>query len=364
MGYRDIDPHEIYSLEDRILVDIRSPQEFEEFHIPGAVNVPLFENEEKRLIGYVYRKEGVEKAKELGEEIARRKLEEFYRKFRELKEKHENVIVYCWRGGMRSQGMCEAMSKMGLDLLRLRGGYRAYRQFILKDMERLTEGIRFIVLTGKTGVGKTKVLRELRRRGYPVLDLEDLAKDRGSVFGSVGIRSQVSQKMFDSLVYEELRRIGEGLVFVEDESRRIGNLYIPDPVWRKKSEGIYVEVKASLWRRIENILEDYTSEEGWEEEAIQAVGRIKKYLGPQRFEYLMEKFKEKDYREVVRFLIEEYYDKKYRQFGEPILEVECDDLSVCVERLEDIYNLISHEGEVQDIPLQGRKEAEKVRPRG
>ncbi len=360
MGYVDIDPSDIYRFDKKILVDIRSPQEFEEFHIPGAVNVPLFDNEEKRLIGYVYRNRGVEKAKELGEEIAKRKLEEFYRTFKELKEKYENVIVYCWRGGMRSQGMCEAMSRMGIDLFRLRGGYRAYRQFILKDMERIMENIKFLVLTGKTGVGKTKVLRELKRKGYPVLDLEDLAKDRGSVFGSVGIRSQVSQKMFDSLLYEELRSIGEGLVFVEDESRRIGNLYIPDPVWEKKNEGIYIEVKASLERRVENILEDYTSEEGWEEEALEAVKKIRKYLGPQRFEYLMEKFEEKDYREIVRFLIEEYYDKKYRQFGKPSFEVDCDDLTKCVERLEEIYNLISDEGKVQDSLIQGREEAKKI----
>ena len=362
MGYRDIDPPEIYGFKKRILVDVRSPQEFEEFHIPGAINVPLFENEEKELIGYIYRKRGVEEARCLGEEIAKRKLEEFFRRFRELKESYENVIVYCWRGGMRSLGICEAMSKMGLELLRLRGGYRAYRRFILRDMERLLKRIRFLVLTGKTGVGKTKILRELKDRGYPVLDLEDLAKDRGSVFGSVGVRTGVSQKMFDSLIYENLREVRKGLVFVEDESRRIGNLYIPNPLWEKKCEGIYIEVRASLERRIENILEDYTAEEGWEGEVLEGVKKIRKYLGPQRFRYLMERFREKDYREVVRFLIEEYYDRKYRQFGEPVLEVECEDLNWCVERLEEIYNLISDEGEVQDILLQGRKEAQEIRP--
>jgi len=120
MGYRDIEPEDIYTFKNRVLVDIRSPQEFEEFHIPGAVNVPLFENEEKKLIGYIYRNQGVEKAKKVGEEIAKKKLEEFYKRFRDLKEKYENVIVYCWRGGMRSQGMCRAMSEMGLDLLRLK----------------------------------------------------------------------------------------------------------------------------------------------------------------------------------------------------------------------------------------------------
>jgi len=352
MGYRDIEPEEIYSLENKVLVDIRSPQEFKEFHIPGAVNVPLFENEEKRLIGYIYRNQGVERAKEVGEEIARRKIEEFYERFRELKEKYGNVIVYCWRGGMRSQGMCRAMSEMGLDLLRLRGGYRAYRQFILRDMERIIENIDFIVLTGKTGVGKTKVLKALKDRGLPVIDLEGLAKDRGSVFGSVGIREKVSQKMFDSLLYEELRKIGEGTVFIEDESRWIGNVHIPDPFWRRKEEGIYVELTASLERRIDNILEDYTEAEGWEEEAKRAVERIRKYLGPQRYAYVMEKFEEKDYREIVRFLIEEYYDRKYKQFGEPVFEVNCDDLEECVRRLERFYLRLKDEGKVQNTPLR------------
>jgi len=367
MGYRDIHPEEIYQLESKVLVDIRSPHEFMEFHIPGAINLPLFEDEEKRLIGYVYRNRGLEEAKSLGEEIARGKLKEFYGKLKELKDRYGNVIVYCWRGGMRSQGLCEAMSDMGLELLRLRGGYRAYREFILRDMERLLGGMTFLVLTGKTGVGKTKILRELRRRGYPVLDLEDLAKDRGSVFGSVGVRSKVSQKMFDSLIYEELRRWGRGFIFVEDESRRIGDLHIPDKLWEKKCRGIYIEIKTSLERRIENILEEYTSNEGWEEQARESLRRLRKYLGPQRFEYLTERFEEKDYREVVRFLIEEYYDKNYKQFGEPVLYVEGDDPIACAEKLEEIYvrmststNFISDEGKVQDILVEEREKAQEV----
>ncbi len=357
MNYTDIDPQDIYSFEKKILVDIRSPQEFEEFHIPGAVNIPLFENEEKKLIGYIYRNEGVDKAKEVGEEIAKKKLEEFYRKFKKLKEKYENVIVYCWRGGMRSQGMCEAMSKMGLDLYRLRGGYRAYRQFILKDMERILEDTEFIVLTGKTGVGKTKVLKALKEKGLPVIDLEELAKDRGSVFGSVGIKEKVSQKMFDAFLYEELRKIGKGFIFIEDESRWIGNIHIPDAFWRKKNEGIYVELTASLERRIENITEDYMQTEGWEEEAKEAVKRIKKYLGPQKFSYVMEKFEEKDYREIIRFLIEEYYDKKYKRFGQPVIEINCDDIGKCVERLREFYtHLTNIRPKLQGVVCEGLRQ--------
>ncbi len=352
MTYRDIEARELFGLEDVVLVDIRSPQEYEDFHIPGAVNIPLFENEEKRLIGYIYRNEGVERAKEIGEELARKKLEEFYEKFKKLKESYSNVVVYCWRGGMRSQGMCKAMSEMGLDLLRLKGGYRAYRQFILEDMGRLLEGVEFVVLTGKTGVGKTKVLQALKEEGLPVIDLEDLAKDRGSVFGSVGIEEKVSQKQFDALLYEELRRVGEGYVFIEDESRRIGNVYIPEPFWRKKERGIYVELWASLETRVRNIVSDYTQREGWEEEALSAVKRIEKYLGPQRYSQVMELFEEGRHEEVIRFLIEEYYDRKYRQFGEPVFELNCDDLKECVGKLKEFYYSLRDESKVQDTALQ------------
>ncbi len=338
---KDIDPKELFELEDKVLVDVRSPHEFREFHIPGAINVPLFEDEEKKLIGYIYRSKGVEKAKEVGEEIAKKKLDFFYETFKELKEKHRNVVVYCWRGGMRSRGICEAMAKMGLDLLRLRGGYRAYRKFILKDMERILSRINFIVITGKTGVGKTKIIKALKVMGLPALDLEDLAKDRGSVFGSVGIKEKVSQKMFDSLLYEELRKIGEGWVFVEDESSRIGNIHLPESFWRRKSKGIFIEITADMETRIKNIEEDYTASEGWEEEALQALYRIRKYLGPQKFSYALKLFEERNFRELIGFLIREYYDKRYKQFGEPVAVFDCTDTERCLEEIKGFYESLA-----------------------
>ncbi len=354
MAFRDLDPEETFLLEGKVFVDVRSPKEFEEFHIPGAVNLPLFENEEKELIGHIYRSRGVEEAFRVGEEIARGKLGEIYSRLRELKEKFGSVVVYCWRGGMRSEAVCSAMARMGLDLYRLRGGYRAYRRFILSDMERILKNTKFVVLTGRTGVGKTAVLRELKGMGVPAIDLEGLAGDRGSVFGGVGIERKVSQKMFDALLYEELRACGGGYIFVEDESRRIGKIILPDPFWERKTEGIYVELEASTETRVENILREYTAVEGWERAVVEAAGKIARYLGPQRYAYLMDLLGGRKYRSAVRFLIEEYYDRKYRRFGDPVVRLSSDDPVACARRLAELYNLLVDEGKVPDTPLQRR----------
>ncbi|MDW8433293.1 MAG: tRNA 2-selenouridine(34) synthase MnmH [Aquificaceae bacterium] len=336
----EIKPEDLYLLEDRVLVDIRSPSEYEEFHVPGAVNVPLFEDEEKRLIGIVYRGEGVERAKELGYEIAWKKLEGFLQTFRRLKENYRHVVVYCWRGGLRSKELCKVLSSMGVDVLRLEGGYRAYREFILKDMERLLQNRRFMVLTGKTGVGKTRLLRRLKQEGYPVVDLEGLAQDRGSVFGKVGIRKTVSQKMFDALLYEELRGLNSELLLVEDESRVIGRVHIPEALWRKKEEGIFVEVEASLSVRLKNIIEDYTSSQGWQEEVRRSLHKIRKYLGEEKYLLALEMLKENKVEELALFLMENYYDKNYRYHKPAIYKVDCSDFETCLQNLKELYSCL------------------------
>ncbi|MEN3028797.1 MAG: tRNA 2-selenouridine(34) synthase MnmH [Aquificaceae bacterium] len=345
----DIKPEEIYLLEDRVLVDIRSPSEYQEFHIPGAINLPLFEDEEKRLIGMVYRGEGLEKARELGYDIAWKKFENLLQKFKELRERHRHVVLYCWRGGLRSQELCSVLSSVGVEVLRLEGGYRAYREFILKDMESLIRNRRFLVLTGKTGVGKTKLLRRLKEEGYPVIDLEGLARDRGSVFGKLGMGKGISQKLFDALLYEELRKLKENLLLVEDESRLIGKVHLPGIFWQKKEEGLFLEVEATYESRLKNLMEEYASFDGWQEEFKKSLLKIRKYLGEERYRKVLHLLEENRVEELALFLMTEYYDKTYRLQKKPLFRLDCSDFETCLEKLKGLYACLLKEREVPEL---------------
>lgn len=338
----ELEASQIYLLEDRVLVDIRSPQEFQDSHIPGAINIPLFEDQEKALIGFIYRTEGVEKAMEVGYNIAVRKLDLLVNTFKELSEKHKNVVVYCWRGGMRSQELCKFLAQAGIRVLRLKGGYRAYRQFILSDLPRLINGRQFLVITGKTGVGKTKILRRLKEEGFPVLDLEGLAMHRGSVFGHIGMEGKVSQKMFEALIYEELRSMPQGVILVEDESRCIGNLHLPDALWWKKEEAPKLELLSSMERRIKNIIEEYTRFEGWKEMARDALLRLEKHLGPQKLRTALDLLEKDNVEEFVRILLKEHYDKRYRIDPYRIVgRVDCEDEESCLQQVANFYSRMS-----------------------
>ncbi len=341
MTFMEIEPEDIYTFERKVLVDIRSPQEYKEFHIPKAINIPLFDDEEKKLIGMLYRQEGEQKAKAEGYSIASKKIEKLFAKFRSLKEEYKEVIIYCWRGGLRSQELCYVLDRAGIDVMRLKGGYRAYRQFILSDMEKRLKEMNFLVLTGKTGVGKSKILSLLKRKGIPVIDVEKLAKDRGSVFGKVGRRERVSQKMFDALLYEEIRGLNSSLVFMEDESRWVGNIHLPEALWKRKEMGIFIEIRTDIELRIKNILDEYTKEEGWKEDVISSLKKVRKYMGEENYKRVLNLLTAGDYEKAAELLIQEYYDRRYKYGGRPKIILEYKSMDEVVEELMDIYRGIS-----------------------
>ncbi|WP_457569229.1 tRNA 2-selenouridine(34) synthase MnmH [Desulfurobacterium sp.] len=294
-------------------VDVRTPEEFEEFHIPRAYNVPLFTFEEKKTISEIYRTKGEKEARLKAVEIVSPKIPSIVSRVAEIKKRHENVVIYCWRGGLRSLAVATFCNLAGIFVFRLRGGYRAFRQFILNDIQRILEDKKLYVIYGPTGCAKTHVLRSLARKGFPVIDLEGLAGHRGSVFGSIGLK-QPSQKMFDALLWAKLRKLdNEKFIVVEGESKRIGRLFIPEPFWKKMEQGINIMVELPLETRVEYSMKDYRVGKYSPEVYLKPLERIKKYLPQEIYNEIESAINEGNYRKAVELLMVYYYDKLYKR---------------------------------------------------
>ena len=298
--------------EKLIFIDVRTPKEYEEEHIPEAVNIPVFSNEERERIGILYKNQGKKEATREALKIVGAKVYDMYTEFEKVLKKGKKLVVYCARGGMRSSTVTALFRELSLPVLKLSKGYKGYRNYINEKLPKMTEKVKFIVLYGKTGSGKTKILKEMKNMGYDVLDLEGCANHRGSLLGSIGLGSEYSQKYFESLVFESFFSFKTDTVFVEGESRRIGNIVIPIYLYEKilDSEKIYIET--DIYKRINIIKEEYLKEEYDKEEIIKAVQKLSRYTGEKQAEEFIESIKNDEFDTVIKDLIEKYYDRVYK----------------------------------------------------
>src|SRR3989338_10355381 len=227
-----------------VFFDTRTPIEFAEDHIPGAVNLPLFSNEERAIVGTAYKQTGKEQAIEEGIKFFSKKLDKIFRTAKQFKDKQ--LVVYCWRGGMRSKAVANFIDSVGLKVFQLEGGHKAYRKYVretLNEFKKKTEkNKKAIVLWGFTGAGKTEMLERLEKEGYNVIDLEGLAQHRNSMYGRVGLIPR-TQKMFESLLLEKLKNLeSKKYFFIEGESSKIGRIQVPDFIMKRIKEGFHVKV--------------------------------------------------------------------------------------------------------------------------
>src|SRR6056297_1183647 len=214
---RIITYQESLSLKNSIYIDARTKSEYKEATIPGAVNIELLNYEERKMIGTIYKQQSPKKAKLKGVEIVSPKIPKLINKLNHLNEKYDNLILFCSRGGLRSESPARFAELAGIEVFKLKGGYKSYRNYILDHLNSFDIKSTFVILHGNTGVGKTKILLEIEKMGGSILDLEALANHRGSAFGSIGLGSPYNQKMFDSLLYEELKKKDkkDGYIFLE-----------------------------------------------------------------------------------------------------------------------------------------------------
>ncbi|MGZ4106706.1 MAG: tRNA 2-selenouridine(34) synthase MnmH [Tumebacillaceae bacterium] len=341
MAFKEIHVSELYEVPGRILIDVRSPGEFQEGSVPGALNIPLFTDAERAHIGTVYKHESPAAARRLAMLTVSPKIPQLVEAMEPLLEQGQ-LVIFCWRGGMRSFAACTFMDLLKYPVWRLRGGYRAYRQMVidrLAEVEGLVSPL--FVLHGLTGVGKSRILLMLKERGHQVLDLERMAKHRGSVFGSIGLGEPNNQKTFDAHLWEFIRMLDpQRPVFMEAESRRIGRAVMPEWLDRDKHEGVPVLVEASLDKRVERLIEDYLPEqdERVQEGLFEALYAIQKRIRRDDFQELLEMLNNRKYRAFCSKILASYYDPKYlhklKEYREAMLTVDAEDLDRAVLRLE------------------------------
>ena len=288
------------------IVDVRSPWEFEQGHIPAATNLPLFSDQERAELGTAYKQQGRQVAVQLGLKLVGPKLPDLAQALLELAEAGKTLRLYCWRGGMRSGSMAWLAITLELPVLRLQGGYKAYRRWVLESFEQPWP---LLVLGGRTGTGKTDLLLALRQRGEAVVDLEGLANHRGSSFGGLGLPPQPSTEHYENLLAASLSATaGRKPIWLEAESAQVGRCRIPVGLWRQMAEAQAVEIQRPLAERVEQLVSVYGSQG---QDALRlATERIARRLGPQRTAKALEAIAAKDWAAACRQMLD-YYDRCY-----------------------------------------------------
>ncbi len=254
---KDIPITEISGKFDSIL-DVRSPAEFADDHIPGAINVPVLNNKERAHIGTIHSQVSVFEAQRQGAALIARNIARHLESTFKDKPRGWRPLVYCWRGGQRSGAMAGILSQVGWKCGKLQGGYKAYRRHVIDSLVGLPETHDFRVICGATGSGKSRLIHALAARGAQVLDLELLAQHRGSLLGNLQDEPQPSQKMFETRLWDALRDFKpDHPVFVEAESRKVGVLNIPDEILNRMRTAACIALEAPLQARVDLLLEDY-----------------------------------------------------------------------------------------------------------
>jgi tRNA 2-selenouridine synthase len=309
----------IIRVEDSVIldcpafIDVRSPEEYSMGHIPGAINIPLFNNAERAHVGATYKQIGIEEAKDLGLTIASPKLPDIVGQVRQIYKSGQQVVIYCWRGGMRSKSIVNVLGMMGVPAPQLLGGYKAYRQYVLDRLRTFVVKPVIVVLCGSTGVGKTIILNRLARRNIPSIDLEELANHRGSVFGQIGLGKPATAQNFDAELLAKLNKLNnQPYIVVECESKRIGNVYLPEALFNAMRQGKNLLLSANIELRVDRLIAEYMDMCGNNHEAIIAgIQSLRKRIGNKKTDQILDWFKSGMIREVVKILLLDYYDPMY-----------------------------------------------------
>ncbi len=296
------------------VIDARSPFEYAEDHLPGAINVPVLDDAQRIEVGTIYKRQSAFEAKRVGAPIAARNIARAIDELFADRPREWRPLVYCWRGGGRSGALVHVLRQVGWNAMRLEGGYKAFRRQVVADLEQSPQRYRFQVICGATGSGKSRLLEALAEAGAQVLDLEILAAHRGSVLGELPDEPQPTQKSFETSLWTALSDFDPARpVFVESESKKVGNLRVPDTLITRMRAAKCLRLEAETGTRVELLLEDYSHFVARPESLAAKLDCLAPLHGAERIDTWKAHLEHGEWKALVRELLESHYDPAYRR---------------------------------------------------
>ena len=297
-----------------LVIDVRSPAEYELDHIPGALNLPVLDDKERAIVGTIYVQDNPFRARKVGAALVSKNIAGMLEGPLAGNEKNFHPLIYCWRGGQRSGSLASVLSQIGWRCTLLQGGYKSFRRRVVADLAAIPGGLKFLCLSGLTGTGKTRILQHMAARGFQVLDLEQAASHRGSVLGAQLDQAQPSQKAFESRLWQAL--IGFDVdrpVWIESESSKIGNVAIPDKLWAALKQAGMIEITMDIEARANVLLEDYADLIREPEIFANKLNFLTKLHGKKKISSWCDLIEKGAWRTLALDLLENHYDPAYRR---------------------------------------------------
>lgn len=289
----------------KTIIDVRSPSEYSAGHIPDSINIPLFNDQERKEVGTLYKNKGKQEAIRAGFEILASKFTRLRAHFLQFSESRE-IFLYCWRGGMRSASLAWLLERSGFRVFLLSGGYRSYRKLV---RSYFSSKLNLLILGGKTGTGKTEILKHLKTAGEQIVDLEAIARHKGSAYGALGEKQQPTTEQFENLLLREFLKLDRSkIIWLENESQAIGKVFIPRELYLQMQESNLIHLEVPLEIRVQRLVKDYSRYS--DKDLLECTGKIAKKLGGQNFKKVHSFIASGNYTGVARLALG-YYDKTY-----------------------------------------------------
>jgi tRNA 2-selenouridine synthase len=294
------------------IIDVRSPLEFAEDHIVGAINCPVLSDLERQKVGTIYKKESSFKAKIIGSSLTAKNIAfHIENNFMEKKGSWQ-PLIYCWRGGQRSKAFSIVLSEVGWRTNQLKGGYKEYRNQVINFLDNIGPKLKITLISGKTGSAKTKILKSIENEGGQILDLEGLANHKGSLLGKIPDLIQPSQKFFESLIFNKIQKLNlKDKIYIEAESSKIGNIHIPKSIWKKMIKSPRIEISANLELRAKFLVSDYDYMCNDPTLINPIIKGLKNRLSKKLFDEWTNLIDRKKWFDLTKSFLENHYDPSY-----------------------------------------------------